>query len=539
MTKVIKLIVTFVFISSGAWCQNLVKNPSFEEGNNYCHPIPWATIYDSYVFLWECPTTGTADVFSKDFGNQSCWSAMPGIPSSVYVRIGSQMPRSQSRFAGIYTYSANNYREYLHTELSSPLEVGHSYCAEMYVSLADRVHKAANNLGMHFSVSRIRDYTISEVLHVAPQVLEKTIIQDSLSWVKISGAFKATEPFKYLTIGNFFTSENTDAIHQPGRGSSFVDRAYYFIDDVSVTSLSKDPFVYSGSTTICEGKSASLSITGSVEDVKWTTLDDTATVLKTGNVFTATPTTTTRYRVTGKNCKVLIKDTIEITVRPFVKPNLGKDTTICEGTSILLSPGEYSGYTWNDQSSNPKLIATSAGVYSVSVTNQFGCTGNDEIEISLQSPPQIELGEDVVVCDKFPTLEAGSPELTYLWSTGENESSIQAETQGKYWVRAENDCGVTSDTIRIYSFEDVFIPNVITPNSDTKNELFQIQGIPPSIKPTLKILSRSGKEIFFETNYSGNWPSPFEQESLPSGIYYYLVTIPACQSYRGWLHILR
>jgi len=47
--------------------------------------------------------------------------------------------------------------------------------------------------------------------------------------------------------------------------------------------------------------------------------------------------------------------------------NLGNDTTICQGTSLLLSPGTYDSYLWNNGSTNSTRTASAPGIYWVTV----------------------------------------------------------------------------------------------------------------------------------------------------------------------------
>jgi gliding motility-associated-like protein len=61
-------------------------------------------------------------------------------------------------------------------------------------------------------------------------------------------------------------------------------------------------------------------------------------------------------------------------------PNLGQDTSICNGDKILLSPGNFSSYLWQDGSTQDSLIVTEPGLYSVIVTNLCG-SSTDEINI--------------------------------------------------------------------------------------------------------------------------------------------------------------
>ena len=61
---------------------------------------------------------------------------------------------------------------------------------------------------------------------------------------------------------------------------------------------------------------------------------------------------------------------------------LGNDTLIAAGTTITLSPnGTYSSYLWSTGSTSPAIDVNQAGVYTLTVTNQYGCIATDEVEV--------------------------------------------------------------------------------------------------------------------------------------------------------------
>ncbi|CAN5285894.1 hypothetical protein BH11BAC6_BH11BAC6_06440 [soil metagenome] len=60
---------------------------------------------------------------------------------------------------------------------------------------------------------------------------------------------------------------------------------------------------------------------------------------------------------------------------------LGNDTTICPGSSFMLSPGTFLSYTWQDNSTIPVYTVTREGAYSVRVTDQQGCAAADTIKV--------------------------------------------------------------------------------------------------------------------------------------------------------------
>jgi gliding motility-associated-like protein len=99
-----------------------------------------------------------------------------------------------------------------------------------------------------------------------------------------------------------------------------------------------------------------------------------------------TPTITNvhagNYRLTvadQNNCSTSILTTIAND-----KPNpvfLGDDTTLCPGSKIILSPGIYSRYKWQDNSVSANYVVTNPGTYTVEVTDTLACVLKDTINI--------------------------------------------------------------------------------------------------------------------------------------------------------------
>ncbi len=73
--------------------------------------------------------------------------------------------------------------------------------------------------------------------------------------------------------------------------------------------------------------------------------------------------------------------TINLTVVKNVKPDLGADRTICKEESLVLFPGVFSSYLWQDGSTNDRYVVNSSGRYSVVVTNVCA-TQSDDIVIT-------------------------------------------------------------------------------------------------------------------------------------------------------------
>jgi len=73
--------------------------------------------------------------------------------------------------------------------------------------------------------------------------------------------------------------------------------------------------------------------------------------------------------------------TLNLTVVQKPTPDLGIDKELCTGDSLLLTPGNYSSYLWQDGSSSEYFVAKQPGIYSVTVTETCG-SASDNILIT-------------------------------------------------------------------------------------------------------------------------------------------------------------
>ncbi len=138
--------------------------------------------------------------------------------------------------------------------------------------------------------------------------------------------------------------------------------------------------------------------------------------------------------VTVGNC--LLTDTIHVNTVAPPQVHLGNDTTLCPGASLVLDPG-FTGLThlWSDGSSGSQLTVSTAGTYSVTVTNGNGCAGSDAVTVDVLDALSIELGNDTLLCTgQDLLLDATIPGATYLWSTGATSPMLLVTEAGTYSV---------------------------------------------------------------------------------------------------------
>lgn len=73
---------------------------------------------------------------------------------------------------------------------------------------------------------------------------------------------------------------------------------------------------------------------------------------------------------------------VQITDVP-ARPNLGNDTLICNNETLVLNPGIFSAYRWQDNSTRPTFTVQNTGRYFVEVRNAEGCIGSDTINVTV------------------------------------------------------------------------------------------------------------------------------------------------------------
>lgn len=110
------------------------------------------------------------------------------------------------------------------------------------------------------------------------------------------------------------------------------------------------------------------------------------------------------------------------------------DTVVCEGYTVNLSPGSFDSYVWSNGATTAIAEFDAAGNYSVTVTDEKGCTGTDDFSIANQALPVPNISNASICPDSNLTLNAGEGFVNYVWSTGATTQSITVSTPNDYTV---------------------------------------------------------------------------------------------------------
>lgn len=105
----------------------------------------------------------------------------------------------------------------------------------------------------------------------------------------------------------------------------------------------------------------------------------------------ATSAMTGNYDVIGiiSGCATFPATTfVEVLANP--QPDLGPDTVVCtRDFNVSLDAGSFTSYLWQNNSRQQVLNLDGGGLFSVTVTDEFGCMGSDEVELREVCPTQI------------------------------------------------------------------------------------------------------------------------------------------------------
>ncbi|MEI6852196.1 MAG: gliding motility-associated C-terminal domain-containing protein, partial [Bacteroidota bacterium] len=225
------------------------------------------------------------------------------------------------------------------------------------------------------------------------------------------------------------------------------------IDTIHI-SLSQPPIVNLGNdTVVCSGNPFNLNAAIPGGTYLW------STGATTSNISTNSSGT---YWVSVSNGSCSNSDTIQINFQSL-SVNLGNDTVICGASSQQLDAGNAgSNYLWSTGETTQSISVTTNGSYWVSVSNSV-CTAVDTILVSFSLPPNINLGNDTILCPgNNLNLDAGNPGAYYNWSTGANTQSISVNQSGTYWLVVSIGNCFVSDTINVTVVPQLNLGGVIS-----------------------------------------------------------------------------
>lgn len=246
----------------------------------------------------------------------------------------------------------------------------------------------------------------------------------------------------------------------------------------------------------------------------------------------------------AKGCSSLDSTIVKLYTKPFI--NAGSDKEICEGNIVQLNStgsNNITSYEWMPASGisdvtipNPVASPEETTLYILTVANNE-CKTSDSVAVIVDKNPTADAGPDkVIIKGQSVTLNgvAGGTDVTYNWAPDVNITGITTldpvvnPTANQMYalnVFSNKGCGTAIDSVLIKVYQQLYIPNAFTPNSDGINDTWFIETLLAYPGAEVKVYNRYGQMVF--DNYGKNiwWDGKFKGIQLTSGAYVYIINL--------------
>lgn len=322
-----------------------------------------------------------------------------------------------------------------------------------------------------------------------------------------------------------------------------------FCSDITSITLTVNPLptvsITPTSTSICQGDSATLSVSGAVSYV-WNPGGQTTSLI------TVYPTTATTYTVIGTDANGCTDAAmVVVNVLSPVNVMVSGDTSICLGDITTLIAQGGGSYVWSPGGQTTSSIVVSPTVnstYTVIASNG-ACSDTATITVNTYSLPTAvaTASHGAINIGGSSTLTGTTSTGTWNWVPGNSLSCAQCPnpiasptvtTTYTLCVTDNNGC-TACDTVTVLVDQqcgNIFLPNAFSPNNDGVNDFFCLRGpgakgggpctaSPCIVEVDFTIYNRWGQKVFHTTDISKGWDGIVngKKEADPA-VFFYIVT---------------
>lgn len=209
---------------------------------------------------------------------------------------------------------------------------------------------------------------------------------------------------------------------------------------------------------------------------------------------------------------------LRLKVKKAVDSNTQFSRTICSGDTVLLN-----GTTYNQ-----------SGSYVKHYPAQNACDSLVTLHLTVVSPDITELTDSIYVGESYNLNGFSFPVQT--------EVGKKFDSQG---LKNQYACDSTV-TLQLWVLTtDLLIPEVFSPNGDSKNAKFEIQNIQRYPHNHIMIFNRWGNKVYEGKPYMNQWDgknyfNPRLGDDLPVGTYYYILDLgDGSEVKKGFIYLNR
>ena len=217
------------------------------------------------------------------------------------------------------------------------------------------------------------------------------------------------------------------------------------------------------------------------------------------------------------------------------------NTAVCQGSNINLNASGANTYTWTDgtntyttsfvnipaTSSVTFVVTGSSGSCSNTQTIMVNVTPSVNVNVSSIPNNSINIGEQVQLNASGASSYTWTP-ITGLSCANCANPIANPVVTTDYCVTGISANGVCSDSacIRIYVDDrcpELFVPNVFSPNGDTKNDKLCIKGTRCVKEFQIVIFNRWGEKVYESTDKDACWDGTYNGKDMSGATFVYYI----------------
>ncbi|HNF32453.1 MAG TPA: choice-of-anchor L domain-containing protein [Bacteroidia bacterium] len=193
----------------------------------------------------------------------------------------------------------------------------------------------------------------------------------------------------------------------------------------------------------CDGDSVVLTASPA-GSYNWNNGQTTQTIVVTqANI---TPSGVYQYAVLNSSpaCFASSKQVKVIFVTPTATITPLGSTALCPGGSVVLQANPGNSYLWSNGATTDTIVVSSAGTYTVTVTQFGNCSAVSTPVVVTQSAPVAIINGVLTICSGSNTTLTATAGTSYQWSTGATTQSVSVGTSNVYTVTVTYSGGCTA-----------------------------------------------------------------------------------------------
>jgi gliding motility-associated-like protein len=361
---------------------------------------------------------------------------------------------------------------------------------------------------------------------------------DAVNWIDIVGENSSTYNASSINGTTFFrvkVAEN--AINVNNDFCNAISDVY----QVNVVNLPNAP-ISNGNLVICENDTTPLSVTvPSGIQVNWYDAATGGNVLFTNSTTFNPPSSGVYYaeaETTQVSCTSTARTALQIDY--LALPEVTDETLLfCENTNATLranptNPTLVTSYLWSTGETTPEIEATTAGTYTVVVSNNT-CSATKTITLNQIENPIIETVRSDTKNIVVTTVNTGDFLYSLNGVTFQSSPTFFNIQGGLYTIYVKHaGCENVTTTQHIH----FHIPKFFTPNNDGVNDTFNLAGLEFYNTSSVSIFNRQGKLLKSTRNSAFSWNGTLAGQRLPTNDYWYVIIIDG-QKFTGHFTLKR